>query len=127
LNNVPHTFRHVRLQLARETGHPGGDLDHGYDLVLPLGDDGHIDVEAFRSNKEICRVRRFRPGEDDAIGRLAHGPGGRWVFDYGRSAEAGDESGHRLGSERFVQGEYVSVREDDGDMHTFVVTQVNEV
>jgi hypothetical protein len=127
MSKKPENLRHVRLELARESGHPDGDTGHGYDLVLPLGDDGRIDVPGFRAHKDLCRVRRFRPGEDDTIGKLVHGPGGRWSFDYDPQSDSDDEAGFRFGDERFAQGEYISVREDDGQDHTFVVTQVNRV
>ena len=29
-------FRHVRLLLARDKGHPDGDREEGYDLLLPI-------------------------------------------------------------------------------------------
>ena len=32
-----------------------------------------------------------------------------------------------MATKLFAVGEYISVREDDGEMHTFVVAQVNEV
>lgn len=127
MKKIPVEFRHIRLLLAREPGHPAGDEDHGYDIVAPLTGDGHIDAETFKSHRDICRVRRFRPNENDAIAKLVRGPGGKWKFDYDSSRDDDDESGFRFGDETFVTGEYVSIREDDGNMHTFVVAQVNEV
>ena len=127
MNSKPQSLRHVRLLLARESGHPDGDSAHGYDLVLPLGEGGRLDAEEFKRVRDLCRVRRFRPGENDAIGKIVHGPGGLWKFDYADADTSDDEAGFRFGDERFVTGEYVSVREDDGEMHTFVVVQVNGV
>ncbi|MBB5751171.1 hypothetical protein [Prosthecomicrobium pneumaticum] len=123
MTTLPSSFRHIRLELARERGHPVGDPTHGYDLVAPLADDGTLDAETFRAHKAECRVRRFRPGEADAVGRLARRPGGQWFFDY-EAGEEDDETGFRLGEERFVVGEYVSIREDDDVMHTFQVITV---
>lgn len=127
MKDVPSAFRHIRLLLAREKGHPGGDGDHGYDIVAPLDDADRIDIELFKAHKSICRVRRFRPDEDDAVGKLVRGPGGRWNFDYDTERSTDDEAAFRLGDEVFVPGEYIAIREDDGEMHTFVVVQVNEV
>jgi hypothetical protein len=127
MKDIPASFRHIRLLLAREKGHPGGDDDHGYDIVAPLGPAGKIDVETFKAHRDTCRVRRFRPDEDDAVGKLVHGPGGRWSFEYDDSRTDDDEVAFRLGDETFAVGEYISIREDDGEMHTFVVAQVNEV
>lgn len=127
MKDFPASFRHIRLLLAREKGHPGGDEDHGYDILAPLDEAGRIDDETFKDHRSKCRVRRFRPGETDAIGKLTRGPGGRWSFDYDEARSEDDEYAFRLGDETFAVGEYISVREDDGEMHTFVVAQVNEV
>jgi hypothetical protein len=35
-----------------------------------------------------------------------------------------DEVGFKLGAERFVPGEYISIREDDGKTHTFRVVSI---
>ena len=115
---------HILLELAREPGHPLGDRNHGYHLYLPLTEDGHIDAEAYRHAHALCRVRRFRPDEAEARGKVVHGPGGRWSFDYNDATNRDDEAGFRLGDERFTCGEYVSIREDDGRMHTFQVMWV---
>lgn len=127
MKDIPTSFRHIRLLLAREKGHPGGDDDHGYDIVAPLTEAGRIDAETFKSHRDVCRIRRFRPDEDDAIGKLVHGPGGHWRFDYDPTDPTDDEVAFRFGDETFAVGEYISIREDDGEMHTFVVVQVNEV
>ena len=124
--DLPANLRLIRLRLAREHGHPEGHAHHGYDILAPLEDDGRIDARACRSNPAITRVRRFRPGEDDAIGRLVHGPGGVWFIAYGASGQAGTESGFHFRDEHFVRGEYVSIREDDGRMHTFRVEEVRQ-
>lgn len=121
---LPPSFRHIRLELARERSHPVGDPTHGYDIVAPLKEDGTLDADVWRANKAAARVRRFRPGEDDAVGHLARRPGGQWFFDYDEGIED-DETGFRLGEERFVVGEYISIREDDEEMHTFQVITVD--
>ncbi len=118
---------HIELELAREPGHPLGDPQHAYHLYLPLGSDGQIDAEAWRKNRAICQVRRFRPNEPEAHGQIVHGPGGRWIFDYTDETDRDDEVGFRLGDERFAPGEYVSVREDDGKTHVFQVVSVRPV
>jgi len=52
------------------------------------------------------------------------GDSGQWSFDYDERQEFDDELGFRLGEERFVPGEYISIREGDGTMHTFQVISV---
>ena len=109
------SFRHVRLALAREKDHPHGERTDGYDLLVPLDAEGRLDPAEWKTHQAACRVRRFRPGEQDRIGQLRRKPGGRWYFDYA-AGEKDDEIGFRLGEERFVPGEYVSVS-SDGTMH----------
>jgi len=121
---LPHTFRHVRMILAREPGHPDGDEADGYDIVAPLLEDGRLDAEGWRAHRDRCRVRRFRPGVDDVVGVLGRKPGGQWFLDYPDGSAVDDEAGFRFGDEHFVQGEYVSVKEDDGRMHTFRIVFV---
>lgn len=115
---------HIILELAREPGHPLGDPGHGYHLYVPLDEAGRIDAAAWRDHRILYQVRRFRPGEPEARGAVLHGPGGRWIFDYTDKTGRDDETGFRFGDERFVVGEYVSIREDDGKMHTFQVVAV---
>lgn len=118
-------FRHVRLELAREREHPEGDRMEGYDLLVPLDADGRLDPAEWKKHQDACRVRRFRRNAADAIGRLRRKPGGQWYFDY-EEGDEDDEIGFRLGEERFVPGEYVSVR-TDGAMHTFQVRLVERI
>jgi hypothetical protein len=116
-------LRHIRLQLAREPDHPEGDPLHGYDVLAPLTETGRLDASAWKRDPAACRVRRFRPGEDDANGHLARKPGGQWIFRYDRADEEA-ESGFRFGDETFAPGEYVSIKEDDAKFHTFKVVSV---
>jgi hypothetical protein len=125
---LPHSFKRIRLNLARSPEFPQGSSRHGYEFVAPLDGNGHIDVEQWRAHRDQCRVRRFWEGEDDEIGLLVHKPGGaehaRWVFDYDPDAEDDDESGYRFGTHAFRPGEYVSIRGEDGEMHTYQVATV---
>lgn len=112
------------MELAREPGHPGGSSATGYDLLAPLDAEDRLSPEVWRKHKDKCRVHRFREGENDEIGLLARRPGGEWFFDYDPDSSDDDEAGHRLGDERFVIGEYVSIRDEDGHMHTYRVVSV---
>ena len=118
------TLYRIELELAREPGHPEGDRNHTYRLYLPLTGEGHIDPSAYREMLDWCRVVRNRPGEEQARGRILRGPGGRWVFDYSDAGTRDDEVGFRLSEERFVPGEYVSIREDDDKTHAFRILSV---
>jgi hypothetical protein len=122
LKDLTPKFRHVRLLLAREKDHPGGEREEGYDVLAPLTSDGRIDAEEWKSHRASCRVRRFRTGDEDLIGRLRRKPGGQWYFDYAEG-DRDDEIGFHFGDERFVTGEYVSI-ERNGAMHTYQVARV---
>ena len=113
-------YFHVHLELAREPDHPQGSEAIGYDVVVPLDDAGRIDAEAWRTAPGRSRVRRFRDGETEAVGTLAHGPGGQWRFDFA-AAEIGDDVGFRLQAEALREGEYLSIRMADGALHVFRV------
>ncbi len=125
---LPHDFKRIRLNLARSKEFPNGSARHGYEFVAPLDAKGHIDPKLWHQHRDHCRVRRFWDGEDDEIGFLVHKPGGaehaRWVFDYDASTTDDDKSGYRFGSHVFAPGEYVSISEDDGELHTFKVMSV---
>jgi hypothetical protein len=125
---LPHAFKRIRLNLARSKDHPAGSSRHGYEFVAPLDAQGRIDAKLWQQHRKHCGVRRFWEGQEDEIGRLVHKPGGpehgRWVFDYDESAEYDDEAGYRFGAHAFRPGEYVSIRDEDGEMHTFQVVSV---
>ena len=117
----------IRLELARTKEHPQGLRSQGYEFTVPLNGTGKIDAEAFHKLKERCRVRRFRPGEEDDIGHLVRKPGGSWAFHYDiHSDEEDDEDGYRFGDHAFRTGEYVSIREDD-ELVPYHVTQTVEL
>jgi hypothetical protein len=128
MTQLPHLLKRIRLNLARSKEFPAGSDRRGYEFVAPLGTDARIDAQLWRKYREHCGVRRFWAGEDDEVGRLVHKPGGaehaRWVFDYDETAEDDDEAGYRFGDHAFRNGEYVSIRGDDGEMHTFQVVSV---
>jgi hypothetical protein len=128
MTTLPHVLKRIRLNLARSREFPSGSSRHGYEFVAPLDSDGHIDPKLWQAHRAHCRVRRFWNGEDDEIGQLIHRPGGpeqgRWVFDYDQTAEEDDEAGYRFGAHAFRPGEYVSIRDEDGEMHTFQVVSV---
>jgi hypothetical protein len=122
-----HHLKRIRLDLARSKEEPTGSSSCGYELVAPLDRRGLLDIEAWKASRDRCSVRRFWHGEADKIGRLTHKAGGsegaRWVFDYDDSRLDDDEAGYRLGSHKFVPGEYVTIQDQD-NAHTFRVVAV---
>jgi hypothetical protein len=116
-------LKRIRLELARTKQFPNGSHAHGYELVAPLDGEGRLDVEGWRKNRQVCTVHRFWPGDDDMTGQLVRTRAGKWAFSYEPGADD-DEAIHRLEEERFKEGEYISIRERDGEFHPFVVVTV---
>jgi hypothetical protein len=125
---LPQAFKRIRLNLARSKEFPAGSARHGYEFVAPLDGKGHIDPHLWHQFRDYCRVRRFWNGADEQFGRLVHKPGGaehaRWVFDYDEKRVDDDEAGYRFGVHTFLPGEYVSISDDEGELHTFRVISV---
>jgi hypothetical protein len=117
-------LKKIRLNLARTREHPNGSARHGYEFVAPLDASGHIDAEAWKKARDKCRVRRFWGAEAEDIGHLVHKPGGSWAFHYDVAGDEDDEAGYRFGSHSFNTGEYVSIKDEDGELHTFQVVTV---
>lgn len=122
--NLPAPFRRIRLELAREKGHPDGAAGIGYSLVAPLTRDGHLDTDLARDRREACTVVRFHEGRDSEEGFLHRRRDGAWSFHFDLSGgEVEEDATYRLASHRFAIGEYITVTEDDGP-HTYCVTSV---
>ena len=119
-------LQEVVLHLARTKEFPNGSDRHGYRFTAPLDADGHLDAAGWKKHRDHCRVVRFWAGEEDDIGHLVHRRAG-WGFHYDIDGDEGDESGFKLSSHLFVPGEYVSIRDDDGELHTYIVVTVEDV
>lgn len=125
--SLPAQFRQIRIELAREPGHPEGDAAVAYVIVAPLDANDRIDAKLWREHREACRIARLRPDQDDALGHLVHRPGGGWEFHYDAADTAvPDEVGIHLADERFVLGEYVAIKEA-GKTHTYRVVVVSHL
>ncbi|MGE0008446.1 MAG: hypothetical protein AB7S92_23060 [Parvibaculaceae bacterium] len=122
----PEGFAKVRLRLAREPDHPQGSQEHGYDLVVPLKENGRIDGELWKSHRDLCRVVHYRAGEEHDLGHMVRAPGGQWKFHYDIRGDEADPRGYRFADERFVVGEYISVTEGDGP-HTYRVVTIERL
>jgi hypothetical protein len=121
-------LKRITLHLARSKEFPEGSHRHGYEFIAPLDGSDHLDVSAWKNARELCTVRRFWADEEVMHGRLIHRAGGKggstWAFDYDAASTDDDEAGFRLGAHALKPGEYVSIRDDEGEMHTFTVATV---
>ena len=118
-------LRHVHLELARDRDHPSGSPRHRYEFIAPLDKGGHILAEAWKLTRERCRVKRVAGDEPAEVGHLVHKPGGAWAFHYDIHGDpAHDETGYRFDQHTFKPGEYVSIKEQDGALRTFIVKGV---
>lgn len=121
-------LQRIRLHLARSKAFPDGSARHGYEFVAPLDARGHIDLEGWKSWRDACSVTRFWGNDAPENGRLVHRAGGAggstWVFDYEAGTDEDDEAGYRFADHAFTPGEYVSLRDEDGELHTFLVFSV---
>lgn len=122
-------LQRILILLARSHDFPNGSVHHGYELVAPLNADGKISLEAWKSHRDQCTVRRFWADEDEQNGFLRHRTGGHggatWIFDYDATQADDDEAGYRLGDHVWAPGEYVSIKDEEGEMHTFRVASVD--
>ena len=125
-SSLPHGFRKIRLELAREPDHPEGDSKIAYTLIAPLDAASRIDLETWKDHREASRVVRERPGEPDQAGHLIRAHNGAWAFHYDAHGSKADETGYRFADERFTLGEYVSVVEN-GKPHAFKVVSVSRL
>jgi hypothetical protein len=124
--SLPAQFRQIRIELAREPGHPEGDAEVAYVIVAPLNANGKINAKLWRQYREACRIARLRPEAEVNTGHLIQRPGGVWAFHYERAPSMPDEVGFHFSDERFVAGEYVSINEE-GKMHTYRVASVSHL
>nr|WP_155197531.1 hypothetical protein [Roseibium hamelinense] len=115
------------MNLARTKEYPNGSASHGYEFTAPLDDTGHIDAAVWKKERDHCRVRRFWGDEEEEIGHLVHRPGGSWAFRYDIEGDDDDEAGYRFGIHAFNPGEYVSIKDEDGDLYTFQVVTVQAI
>lgn len=122
-------LQRIMILLARSHDFPNGSVHHGYELVAPLNGDGKIDLETWKAKRAACTVRRFWGDQDEQHGLLKHRNGGAggatWIFDYDESDPDDDEAGYRLADHVWEPGEYVSIKDDEGVMHTFRVASVD--
>ncbi len=126
------SLRKVTLHAARSKTFPEGSIRHGYDFVAPLTEEGRINLELWKAHRGECFAHRFWAGEPAMQGLLVHRAGGRggstWAFEWKSPQVARDDEdeGFRFGDHVFKIGEYVSIREAEGELVTFRVVGVGK-
>lgn len=115
----------VRLELGRTEEFTEGSRNHGYQFVVPLGEDGRIDLDGWREKPQICTVTRFWGGYPDQHGQLVRTAEGGWAFSY-EPGEEDDEVIFRFEDHVFKEGEYVTVTETDGKVLPFRVAWITD-
>lgn len=119
-------LKRIVLELARTEGFPEGSHERGYVFVAPLTPDGFIDPEVWKAKREQCEVRRFWADEPIRKGLLRH-VGQGWKFDYDAASSDDDEPIFKAQAHRFEEGNYVTVREQDGAQLPFRIVSVENV
>jgi hypothetical protein len=120
--SLPAQFRQIRIELAREPGHPEGETGVAYVIIAPLDADDRFDPTLWREHREACRIARLRCGRQDDHGHLVH-RGSGWAFHY---PDVPDEVAFHFADECFVPSEYVSINEG-GKLHTYRVASVSHL
>ena len=121
-------LHHITLHLARSKEFPEGSARHGYVITAPLDEQGRLQQAEWARQRTYCRVRRFWRNEADRQGVLVHRPGGAggatWMIDYNLDQLGDEEPGYRLNQHRFVQGEYVTIQDENEKPYTFEIVAV---
>ena len=124
-------LQRITLHLARSSEFPEGSAARGYEIVAPVDATGHLDAKEWRKLRTQCRVRRFWPDESDRLGVLLHHAGGAsaatWRIHYDGQAREWEEKGIHLETHRFLEGEYISLRDEEGRLNTFKIARVRPV
>ena len=115
----------IKLALGRTREYPAGDVRHGYEFIAPLDAKGHLDAAAWKTQKELCTVRSFRPGRKDRFGHLRHVRGG-WRFDYEPVAPGDDKPFFNLDRHLIAQGLYVTITEENGEQLPFRIVAMTQ-
>lgn len=111
---LPWSFRRIRLDLVLDKDRTDRSCAIGYLLVAPLTPDGRIDVALWREHREFCGVICMHPEEPSEVGHLFRAARGTWGFRYDVTRKPTNVPTFHLGSDRFVIGDYASIRDDYG-------------
>jgi hypothetical protein len=111
---LPWSFRRIRLELVLDTCSTDRSRAIGYLLVAPLTQDGRIDALLWREYREFCGVICIYAEGPSDVGHLLRTARGTWAFRYDVTRKPAKVPTFHLGSDRFVIGDYASIRDDCG-------------
>jgi hypothetical protein len=93
----------------------------------PLDRAGNIDLTLWHKHRQAA-PRPSVWGDEEESGFFVHKPGGskhaRWMFAYDGASNHKSEAAYRFGKHSFGLGEYVSIGDPSGELHTFRVVSV---
>ena len=72
-------WKQIRLELASTADFPAGSVGRAYLMRLPIADDDHVDLAAYRQNPDRAVVRRHWSSEPDQSGFLVEA-GDAWII-----------------------------------------------
>ena len=116
----------IRLELARDPDFPEGSRERGYEFAAPLDERGWLLPAEWRAKRVSCRVKSLRPGGAVEFGSLVW-RAGVWAFDCGMERADSEAQGFKLGTHRFVPGEYIAFRDSNGVQRTFRIARVADM
>lgn len=118
------TLKKIVLELARTPEFPEGNPAIGYEFQAPLAADGSLDMEGWKAEHKNCTVNRIENGKSVQSGLLVHHRGNNWIFDYDTATRLDDEPLFRFDRHHFVEGEYISITEHDGQDRPYKIIRV---
>ncbi len=120
------TLKRIRLELARNKDFPNGSAEHGYEFRAPLLADGHINLDQWERQAQLCTVHHFWGTQLDERGQLIRTANGKWAFSY-VVGDDDDEPIFRFDSHVFAVGEYVTITEHDGEDRVFKIVAIDDL
>ena len=120
------TLKRIRLELTRNKEYPDGSSEHGYEFRAPLQTDGHINLETWEHQAQLCTVHHFWGTRLDERGQLIRTANGKWAFSY-VVGDDDDEPIFRFDSHVFAVGEYVTITEHDGEDRVFKIVAIDDL
>lgn len=112
----------VRLELAPTAEFPQGSAARGFCLRVPLGQDGHIEVDTHARTPLRATARRFWPSEPDLTGYVVRNRN-QWQLQW-RNAVAATALEFSFGDCAFIHNAVLEIFGSDRSATPFLVKKV---